>query len=128
MATTAEGVSPTVVGQRPAHAPNQRNDRHVPGDRGAKPGGGGDRQGRDRNDRDKPNRSGGGRDRDRPGSGPGGGPAGRDRPRRDDSRRQPEVVSAAPPKRSGVDPDSPFAKLAALKASMDKRGQEPGSR
>lgn len=128
VATTAEGVSPTVVGQRPAHAPNQRNDRHVPGDRGAKPGGGGDRQGRDRNDRDKPNRSGGGRDRDRPGSGPGGGPAGRDRPRRDDSRRQPEVVSAAPPKRSGVDPDSPFAKLAALKASMDKRGQEPGSR
>ena len=110
--------------QRPAHAPHQRHDRQHQGDRGAKPGGGGagDRKGADRNDRDKSNRGGGNRDR------PGSGPPGRDRPRRDDSRRQPEVVSAAPPKRSGVDPDSPFAKLAALKASMDKRGQEPGSR
>jgi ATP-dependent RNA helicase SUPV3L1/SUV3 len=51
-----------------------------------------------------------------------------DRPRRDDNRRKPEVVSAAPPKRSGADPDSPFAALAALKASMDKRGESSGSR
>ena len=134
VASVAEGASPATppdARQQPANAPHQRHDRNTQSDRGAKPGGG-ERQGRDRNDRDKPNRSGGGRDRDRPGfgagSGPGSGPGGRDRPRRDDSRRQPEVVSAAPPKRSGVDPDSPFAKLAALKASMDKRGQEPGSR
>ena len=52
----------------------------------------------------------------------------RDGGRREDSRRQAEVISAAPPKRAGADPDSPFAKLAALKASMDKRGEGPGSR
>ncbi|MBX9684398.1 MAG: helicase, partial [Hyphomicrobium sp.] len=60
----------------------------------------------------------------------GGGNPGRDRdrPRRDDNRRQPEVITAAPPKRSGVESDSPFAALAALKASLDKRGDGPGSR
>ena len=52
----------------------------------------------------------------------------RDGGRRDDNRRQAEVISAAPPKRTGVDPDSPFAKLAALKANLDKRGEGPGSR
>ncbi len=51
----------------------------------------------------------------------------RDKPRRDEGRRQPEVITAAPPKRAGVDPDSPFAALAVLKASMDKRGDGPGS-
>ena len=80
-----------------------------------------------------PNRDRGERDRPRgPGAGrPSSGPRDRDREkgRRDDHRRQPEVISAAPPKRSaGLDPDSPFAKLAALKASMDKRGEGPGSR
>lgn len=52
----------------------------------------------------------------------------RDGGRREEGRRQAEVISAAPPKRTGVDPDSPFAKLAALKANMDKRGEGPGSR
>ena len=52
----------------------------------------------------------------------------RDGGRREEGRRQAEVISAAPPKRAGTDPDSPFAKLAALKASMDKRGEGPGSR
>lgn len=52
----------------------------------------------------------------------------RDGGRRDEGRRQSEVISAAPPKRAGTDPDSPFAKLAALKASLDKRGEGPGSR
>ena len=64
-------------------------------------------------------------DRDRPRGGPGS--QGRDKGRRDEPRRQPDVITAAPPKRAGLDPDSPFAKLAALKAAMDKRGQEPGS-
>ena len=45
-----------------------------------------------------------------------------DRGRREDHRRQPEVISAAPPKRATADADSPFAALAALKANMDKRG------
>ncbi len=53
---------------------------------------------------------------------------GGDRGRRDDFRRQPAVISAAPPKRAGTDPDSPFAALAALKANLDKRGEGPGSR
>ncbi len=53
---------------------------------------------------------------------------GRDKPRRDDGRRSPEVITAAPPKRAGADPDSPFAALAALKASLDKRGDGQGSR
>lgn len=53
---------------------------------------------------------------------------GNNRPRRDDRRRSPEVITAAPPKRAGSDADSPFAALAALKASMDKSGESGGSR
>ena len=106
---------------------NRSGDRHAqpsgpvdsrPGDsakRDARPDRPADRQGQGRGDRDRPR-----------GGGPGFG-QGRDKGRRDEHRRQPEVITAAPPKRAGVDPDSPFAKLAALKASMDKRGQEPGS-
>ena len=52
----------------------------------------------------------------------GGRPDRGDRGRREDFRRQPEVITAAPPKRTGVDPDSPFAALAALKANLEKRG------
>ena len=75
------------------------------------------------------------RGQDRGRGGPGGKPSskpsfgrdgnrdqGRDKGRREDIRRQPEVISSAPPKRTGADPDSPFAALAALKASLDKRG------
>lgn len=98
----------------------------------------GERRDRDRNrDRERQDRSqphggkshGDRRDRqgDRPESGArgGGGRPGRG-DRRDDRRgggRAPEVITAAPPKRAGIDPDSPFAKLAALKASLDKRGE-----
>ena len=60
----------------------------------------------------------GGGDRNRRDA-PGGG-----RGRRDQAPRQPEVITAAPPKRQGLDPDSPFAKLAQLKASMEKRTDE----
>jgi ATP-dependent RNA helicase SUPV3L1/SUV3 len=52
----------------------------------------------------------------------------RDGGRRDQGRRAPEIVVSSPPKRAGIDPDSPFAALAALKASMDKRDEESGSR
>ena len=112
---------------REQHANRDRDNRggarhgrgNGPGDaakRGAPPERSGERQGGPHSSRG---------DRDRPRGGPGG--QGRDKGRREDNRRQPEVISAAPPKRAGLDPDSPFAKLAALKAAMDKRGQEPGS-
>jgi ATP-dependent RNA helicase SUPV3L1/SUV3 len=82
---------------------------------------------RDR-DRDR-ERDRGGKDRHRDGR-PESGQAfrGRDKGRREEHRRQPEVITAAPPKRQGADPDSPFAALAALKANMDKQGQGSGSR
>ncbi len=71
---------------------------------------------------------GGGDKRDRPGGGARFDKGPRvDKGRREDTRRQPEVITASPPKRSGVDPDNPFAALAALKASMDKRGEGAGS-
>jgi ATP-dependent RNA helicase SUPV3L1/SUV3 len=61
-------------------------------------------KGRDQRDRDRP------RDRGR----------GDDRSRRDE--RAPLRVQSAPPQRSGgFDPDSPFAKLSALKQAMEKR-------
>ncbi|MEQ1652892.1 MAG: helicase-related protein [Hyphomicrobium sp.] len=114
----------------PANRPDRgpRQDRHRQGQRppnrdgapreGGKPGGGyqGKPGGQNRNE--------GRGDRPRDGGRPDRG----DRGKREDFRRQPEVISAAPPKRSGTDPDSPFAKLAALKANMDKRGEGPGSR
>jgi len=57
--------------------------------------------------------------------GPRGGAGRRDR--RDERPRAPEVTTAAPPKRTGVDPDSPFAALAALRASLEKRGEGSGT-
>lgn len=79
--------------------------------------GGGSQQGHRADNRTEGDR------RDHAGRGPRQG-RDRDRDRRDDRRgRAPEVITAAPPKRGGVDPDSPFAALAALKASMDKRGE-----
>jgi ATP-dependent RNA helicase SUPV3L1/SUV3 len=51
-----------------------------------------------------------------------------DRPRRDerrkDDRRKVEVHTAAPPRRGGADPDSPFAALGALRDELAKRGKE----
>ena len=51
---------------------------------------------------------------------------GPDRPRREE-RRKPEVLSAAPPRKSGVDADSPFAALEALRDVLAKRGKETSS-
>ena len=57
-----------------------------------------------------------------------GGPPGDRRPRReerrDDHRRKAEVHTAAPPRRGGIDPDSPFAALGALRDELAKRGKE----
>ena len=92
----------------------ERRERHRDGDRDRRPKPQTGDRARDQ--------KGGGDKRDRPGGGPRF-----DKSTRVDNRRQPEVITASPPKRSGVDPDSPFAKLAALKASLDKRGEGAGS-
>jgi len=69
-----------------------------------------------------------GRDRDKDGQHRRGPPGGGDRNRRDDrrkdDRRKAEVHTAAPPRRGGVDPDSPFAALGALREELAKRGKE----
>ncbi len=104
----------------------QRDDRRI--GRGGE-GRAGEARGGDRNDRDR-NRGGPpqgrdgnrGRDSGRDAGGRDGGR--RDRPRRDD--RGPAVHTSAPQRKGGPDPDSPFAKLVALREAMDKRGKEPG--
>jgi ATP-dependent RNA helicase SUPV3L1/SUV3 len=64
-------------------------------------------------------RRGGGRDRDRSGREDGGG-------ERRGGRDRPTVVarSGPAPKTGGVDPDSPFAKLVALKQALEKQARE----
>ncbi len=47
--------------------------------------------------------------------------------RRDEPRRAPQVITAAPPKSGSADSSSPFAALAALKAQMEKRSEGSGS-
>src|SRR5262245_20780651 len=49
--------------------------------------------------------------------GPGGG-------RDDRDRTRPRMQSAAPPRKTGVDPDSPFAALSSLKAALERQSQE----
>ena len=51
---------------------------------------------------------------------------GPDRRRREEHRKA-EVHSAAPPRRLGVDADSPFAALGALREVLAKRGKETSS-
>jgi len=50
----------------------------------------------------------------------------RDRDRRPNDSRRPQQFSSAAPQRgkAGVDPDSPFAKLMALKQQLEKRGKD----
>ena len=93
--------------RQPGEGPKSAEPREGPRD--GRPGDGRPRDGRPRDGRPRDGRP---RDQGR-----------RDDKRRDDRWRAPEVITAAPPKRAGVDPDSPFAKLAALKASMEKRGE-----
>jgi ATP-dependent RNA helicase SUPV3L1/SUV3 len=49
------------------------------------------------------------------------GPGGR---RDDRDRVRPRIQSAAPPPKSGIDPDSPFAALSSLKAALERQSQE----
>ena len=97
---------------RPHRGQDQRGQ-----DRGQDRGQG---RGPDRGPRDDRGRHGGGR--------PHGGEGRRDdrRPQRDD-RQHTMTRSAAPPKRTTADPDSPFAALSALKLQLEKRGNETGS-
>ena len=37
------------------------------------------------------------------------------------------MISAAPPRKVGADPDSPFAKLMALREAMEKQSKEKSS-
>ncbi|MBL8566075.1 MAG: DEAD/DEAH box helicase [Hyphomicrobiaceae bacterium] len=113
---------------------HERRDRHERqgregGERGNRPEG---QQHRDRNrDRDRSRGQGGeqrqgGRSEGR-GEGRQEGRGGGDRRRRDEQRGgKPQVISAAPrgAKKGTVDPDSPFAKLSALKEAMEKRSKE----
>ena len=100
----------------PAHA---REGGSGPRDNSGRPPRDGDRRdGRpDRGQRDDRGRHGGGR---------GDGRREDRRPQRDD-RSHGMTRSAAPPKRTTADPDSPFAALSALKLQLEKRGNETGS-
>ncbi len=76
---------------------------------GERPGGGRDRNANNNRDRD----------RDR-----GGRPGG---DKRREERRPVEVISSAPPRKSGADPGSPFAKLMALREAMEKQSKDQSS-
>jgi ATP-dependent RNA helicase SUPV3L1/SUV3 len=47
--------------------------------------------------------------------------------RKGDDRPRQDTRAAAPPRRGGVDPDSPFAALGALKSELEKRAKEQGT-
>ena len=112
-------------------APRQTEGAPTPANRDGAPAQGERREGRpDRGQNRGPDRGQGRDDRDRRHGGgrPQGGDGRRDdrRPHRDD-RQQTMTRSAAPPKRTTADPDSPFAALSALKLQLEKRGNETGS-
>lgn len=91
------------------------------GDAAAAPRAGG--EGRERRPQDGGRRQAGGEKRgdQRPGGKPRGKNKRRDDGRRD-GRRASNVHSSAPARQKGIDPDSPFAKLSALKESLNKGG------
>ncbi len=116
-------------------SPKPGGDKGGHRDRGGENRGGNRDQRRDRdNDRSNKTSHQTGRDKQAPrdakrapGDGDRGGERRGGRGNRENRPRAPEIATAAPPRRAGPDPDNPFAKLAALKASMEKRGEEPGS-
>ncbi len=106
-AATAPPPPLTTTQPAPEHRQHRRDDRRP-------------QHGKDRG----PDRNRGERDRDGANNHRRGGPGG-DRQRRDD-RRKAEVHTAAPPRRGGIDPDSPFAALGALREELAKRTKESG--
>jgi ATP-dependent RNA helicase SUPV3L1/SUV3 len=120
-APTAEGNAPPAAAAETNDAerrPDQRSDRPRFERRGGDTRRGEnharrDESGKPRRDHEKrPNRQGDNRHEGR---------------RRDESRRSPQVVTAAPPKSGSAESSSPFAALAALKAQMEKRSEGSGS-
>ena len=105
---TARSARPPQPGEeaaKPKHRPRQQGYQARP--EGAKPAHTGDKRRTERTDRREPRRDGG-----KP-----------SKPRREERPRV--ALQASPPGRKGsFDPDSPFAALSALKASLDKRTQE----
>ena len=105
---TARSARPAQPGEeaaKPKHRPRQQGYQARP--EGAKPAHTGDKRRTERTDRREPRRDGG-----KP-----------SKPRREERPRV--ALQASPPGRKGsFDPDSPFAALSALKASLDKRTQE----
>ncbi|WP_097141197.1 helicase-related protein [Rhizobium subbaraonis] len=109
-------------GQR-NHSQSSQGQDDRRGERGQKQGGGRrDGERRDGDRRDGPRQ--GGRPefaKGRDGKPQGGRPERNDRPQRDDRGSKPVKFEARPPrKEKPIDPDSPFAKLAALKEQMKK--------
>ncbi len=115
--------APTADAPRLADGPRrdgERDRRDGQGERGARSGGGdrssGDRGGRGSGDRDR--RPGGGSRDDR-----------RDNPRSREDRggggSRPLQRTATPQRKGGIDPDSPFAALSALKLQLEKQGKTP---
>ena len=100
-------------GQAGEAAPNANDDRSGRKDRAAKSRG--DRDGK-RPQRDGKGNRGPGRGKPRVDKAGGG--------RRDDKRRGLNVHTSAPARSKGMDPDSPFAALSALKESLGKNGSE----
>ena len=116
---TPEG-QPSQNGETAAAAPSAPSvDRpHRERERGR------DRPQRDHRDHNDRNRAKGGRP---PRDGKPGGDRRRDDRRRHDERQGPTIRSASPPKKGGVDPDSPFASLSALRDALAKQTQEKNS-
>ena len=108
-----------VAGVANEKVPDQRQDQRQ--DRGDRPrhenrgGEGRSDRGPRKDDANRPRRDRDNRDR-RQGEGR----------RRDEPRRSPQMITAAPPKPAAGD-SSPFAALAALKAMMEKRSEDSGS-
>ncbi|HWK40142.1 MAG TPA: helicase, partial [Hyphomicrobium sp.] len=118
-ASAEAGASPATPATDATHQQGAREDRPR---RDENRGGRGRPQHANRNEQR-------GRDRDKDSQQHRRGPAGGgDRNRRDDrrkdDRRKVEVHTAAPPRRGGADPDSPFAALGALREELAKRGKE----
>jgi ATP-dependent RNA helicase SUPV3L1/SUV3 len=94
-----------------------RDGKDRGGARHSQHGKGRDEKGRDDRNRDDRGRP-GGKDRGRDQR---GGDFRRDRDR---DERRPKVATSAPPRRGGVDPDSPFAALGALKQQLEQRSKD----
>ena len=110
---SANGAPAATNGEAASDTP--RGPRERGRDRPAQRGSG------DQNDR---GRSRGPRSRD---AAPGGGERRRDERRRHEDRQSPAIRSASPPKKGGIDPDSPFASLGALRDELAKQAREKNS-